>query len=313
MFYIVCGDYSSTSVEACTEDEELAKLFCAIKNGSPRTWQHDYRYYKVDRLEDTFNVNKEDIKLEYFCDIKIKKIGGSYDFSVSNIESVAVYDEELCKKYNIDEYENLDYHRHDFDYSVESYSYKDEVYYEILNIKCPTDDEDKILKIAQDKWYEYLAFTDGIVDTELWEWNEMLLEGKGFILPAYEIAIDINGWDGRKETADIVECKIYGPTMTYVSSKSELMSVYIKHVKEEDTNNCCGEKYRKIFNSDYFSISGILFTDFSTVSEHHDILRKVKNSLLKENKKEVLLEIKGNYLRRMNEHLQKFADENFEC
>ena len=65
MFYIECGEYSDTSFVACTENESLAELYCALKNSSPKVYQRDYRYYEVDMLEDIFKANKEDFVLQY--------------------------------------------------------------------------------------------------------------------------------------------------------------------------------------------------------------------------------------------------------
>lgn len=294
MFYIERGEYSGVEVVACTEDERLADLYCALKNSSPKVWERNYRYYKVDMLEDVFKANKEDFVLQYLYDIWVTGSGHSYSFKVRNVEAVTEYNESMCINLGINEMEESS------DYENENFH--DEFYFSLYekdnekiavclhNLKCPFKDNERALRVAQDLWYQCLNLTDGEVDVDIWKAHLKMLEGAGCMVYSYKLLIDINKWDGNRDTRNIVECKILGPELKHVETKEALSNAYVTHVTDKDYSYW--GKYPKYFNNDYLLVDGIHFPDFSNISEHHNIIIRLKNILLDKVSKDYMLNLK---------------------
>lgn len=313
MFYIECGEYSDTSFVACTENESLAELYCALKNSSPKVYQRDYRYYEVDMLEDIFKANKEDFVLQYLYDIKVTGHGHNYSFEVTNVEAITEYDKSMCISLGINEIEeSCDYetksYKGEFHFSISQNDDEKLICY-LRNLKCSFKDNERALRVAQDLWYQCLNLTDGEVDIDMWKAHMKMLNGTGYTIYRYKLLIDINRWDGNRDTRNIVECKILGPELKYVETKEDLIYASVKHVTDEDFKY--GGKYPKYFNNDYLLVDCIHFPDFSNISEHHDVIIRIKNFLLDKVSKDYMLNLKCSSWNCNEFRCKEFIEDNF--
>lgn len=222
MFYIHSGCYSDFSVHACTEDEELAKLYCAIHNSRGEDSYDCYRYSNIDKLEDIYTIDKSLVNMFCSSEINVDIDNGQYVFNIKDTVISAKTDyrlefnmdtksDELVTKSNTevedgkDEYDNtlkrfsMTRHMKKGEDGEEMVTYR----LTIENFITKSDDAKVILKSAEDYFYSMLALTDGVVDIDKWSAHEILSKGskhKRFL----SIWVDIDSWDFTPETVDSI-------------------------------------------------------------------------------------------------------------
>lgn len=241
MFYIHSGCYSDFAIHACTEDEDLAKLYCAIHNSRGEDSYDCYRYSDIDKLEDIYDIDKSLVNMFCSSEINVDINNGQYVFDIEDTVISAKTDyklefnmdtksDELVIKDKIkdgkDEYDNTLKRFKIFRNVKDGENGEERITYRLTieNFITNSDDEKVILKSAEDYFYSMLALTDGVVDVDKWSAHEILTKGtkhKRFI----SIWFDINSWDFTPDTIDSVTIEVY---RDYIAS-ADMYNQYPRH------------------------------------------------------------------------------------
>lgn len=296
MFYIHSGCYSDFSVHACTEDEELAKLYCAIHNSRCGDSYDCYRYSDIDKLEDVYDIDKSLVNMFCSSEINIDIDNGQYVFNIKDTVISAKTDyrfefnmdtksDELVTKSNTEVKDGKD----EYDNTLKRFNMtrrmkkgedgEERITYRLTieNFITNSDDDKIILKSAEDYFYSMLALTDGVVDIDKWNAHEILTKGskyKRFI----SIWFDIDSWDFTPETIDSISIEVYRDYIASIDQYNQYPS-HIAHFEgyRSEVSLC-------INNVDDFYHKGFYFNDIE-VKREFDTDEELYNFLIKKVKK----------------------------
>ena len=167
MFYIYSGFRGNITVHACTEDEELAIKFCAIKNSKvPYKYDKVFDYKKIDKLEDISEYNIDCDNIRCYSDIEVYIKDGEHRFNiVSKIISMEL--EGDLKQDNI-----LKFYMAKVSVDTDSDVYK----VTASNFTTNSTDESVILKSFTDYWYGMIKEL-GCINMDVW--NNQIIEMSG--------------------------------------------------------------------------------------------------------------------------------------
>lgn len=298
MFYIHSGCYSDFSVHACTEDEELAKLYCAVHNSGCVDSYEFYDYSNIDKLEDMFAIDKSLVNMFCTSEIKVDIDNGQYFFYMHSKFINAKTDYRF--KYNkegqsyelvADSVTEVKDGKDKYDNTLKRLSMvrdtkrgedgKRKIIHRITinNFITNSNDDKVILKSAEDYFYSMLALTDGIVDIDKWNAHEILTKGskyKRFI----SIWVDINSWDFTPDTVDNIKVEVY---RDYISSVDEYGMYPSKRVHFAGVD---GDRTLSLSSIEGFHGKGLyiedieIVRDFDTNEELYDrVINMVKKSI----------------------------------
>lgn len=166
MFYIYSGYRGNIKVHACTEDEELAVKFCAIKNSKvPYKYDRIFDYKKVDKLDDISECDIDCDDIRCYSDIEVYIEDGKYRFNI--ISKIISMELEGDLKTN-----NM------LKFYMDKVTDDGNDVYKVTasNFVTNSTDEDVILKLFIDYWYGMIKDL-GCINMDVW--NNKIIDESG--------------------------------------------------------------------------------------------------------------------------------------
>jgi len=178
MFLVTAGVYSDYHAVAYTEDENMAKTYCAMRNGSPYVCDHSYGYIEVQKLDDIFKMPEKELEINISSSVYVRYDKDGYSFSLGGSTEVARYDGEVFNSSGVvDEFDDLNFMDEYEILHISEFEWDDSITYTVSNFVCSKGDEEHILRVFQDNWFQWLNMTDGVVDVKTWNNHFKALAG----------------------------------------------------------------------------------------------------------------------------------------